>query len=370
MIRRRCFRILAISLIILGISACYKTKSTSDKPELYMNNSSIKREEPFKVRRFKAISSPGNPLNAVSYGCYRKGQAPWGEGPTKNQIRDDLGIINRYWDMIRVYNADDTTERILQVIREENLPIKVMLGIWLENETNEAMEDVNKTNLLKGIELANQYNDIVNAVNVGNETQVYWSGHKISSTKLINYIRFVRNQIGQPVSTADDYNFWNKEDSNAIEEEVDFIVTHIYPLWNSKNLDESIEWLTREINNVMNLHSDKQVVIGEIGWATRYNPDKKGPGEQGTLVKGEVSINAQERFLLLLSAWVSSTNITTYLFEVFDESWKGGAEQTGANEIEKNWGVFYENREPKQSFINHQAQTNKRTSKEALRRRK
>jgi exo-beta-1,3-glucanase (GH17 family) len=100
------------------------------------------------------------------------------------------------------------------------------------------------------------------------------------------------------------------------------------------------------------MHPNKLVIIGETGWATKYNPDKKGPGEQGSLVKGEVSLKAQEIFLSQMHQWINKNKVTTFWFEAFDEPWKGGGAQSGPNEIEKNWGLFYENRTPKPSFVN------------------
>ena len=86
---------------------------------------------------------------------------------------------------------------------------------------------------------------------------------------------------------------------------------------------------------------------------TTYLPDKTGPGEQGTLIKGEVSLDAQERYLIMHNEWVNEKKITTFLFEAFDESWKGGGENSDPHEIEKHWGVFYEDRTPKPSFQNY-----------------
>jgi exo-beta-1,3-glucanase (GH17 family) len=314
----------------------------------------IERSDPFLEREFSPYLDGSWIGRAVSYGCYREGQAPGVKGPSKEEILEDLNLISRHWNLIRVYNADDDTQRILEVIREHGLPLRMMLGIWLENETGRPeARAANIANVLRGIRLANAYRDIVIAVNVGNETQVYWSWHRMEGADLIRYLRAVRANTQVPVTTADDYNFWNKPESRALAEEVDFIVTHAYPLWNGKTLDEAIPWLDQTLAAVKAVHPAKQVILGEIGWATNYNPDKKGDGEQGTLVKGEVGEAAQESFLLRLDAWIERTRTATFLFEAFDEPWKGGGEASGPNEIEKNWGVFHADRTPKQSFINH-----------------
>jgi exo-beta-1,3-glucanase (GH17 family) len=257
--------------------------------------------------------------------------------------------------MIRVYGSDEDSERILKVIRENNLPIKVMLGVWLEDEIKSPDRKTKNINeVLNAIRLANEYTEIISAVNVGNETQVYWSAHKMETNSLIHYIRTVRNNTSVPVTTADDYNFWNKPISKSVSKEVDFIVVHIYPLWNGQTLENSINWMNNIfLNEIKKSHPEKTLVLGEIGWATNYDSTRTGDGQQGSLIKGEVSYAAQEKFLIGLSEWIDKNKVTTFLFEAFDEPWKGGGGDSSPNEIEKHWGVFYENRTPKESFQNY-----------------
>jgi len=312
------------------------------------------RLEPFEYRMFYPYLSGKWIGNAVSYGCYREGQEPGKKGPTTEEVREDLKIIAKYWNLVRVYNADDDTERILQVIHDERLPIRMMLGIWLENETNHLeQKQANIRNVLRGIELANRFEEIVMAISVGNETQVFWSGHRMEAEDLIRYIRAVRAHTHQPVTTADDYNFWNKMEAKRVAEEVDFLVTHIYPLWNGKTLDTAIGWMDSTFRDIRSKFPGQPIVLGETGWATDYNIEKKGAGEQGTLIKGEIGLAAQERYLQMHNDWVNATRVTTFLFEAFDEPWKGGGENSPPNEIEKHWGVFYQNRAPKESFENY-----------------
>lgn len=321
---------------------------------LLESDQAIEAEEPFIARDFN-LQPYGQKLGlAASYGCYREGQAPGIKGPSRAQILQDLRIIARYWNLIRVYNADDDTQRVLEVIRDFELPLKVMLGVWLENEEGRpAAKASNIANVLRGIALANEFPAQVAAVNVGNETQVYWSGHRLQRELLVNYLRAVRDYTSVPVTTADDYNFWNQAESLELARELDFIVIHAYPLWNGKTLDTAIPWLDATFRAAQQAHPGKLLVLGEVGWATAYDPGKKGDGEQGTLVKGEVSLAAQERFLSELSDWARNNAVTCFWFEVFDEPWKGGGKATAAYEIEKNWGLFYANRDPKPSFTSY-----------------
>lgn len=313
------------------------------------------RQDPFITREFNPYLNGKWVGNAISYGCYRKGQAPGVKGPSESEILQDLNIISNYWNLIRVYSSDEDSERMLELIRKNNLPIKVMMGVWLENETKiPQQKSENIKQVLNAIRLGNEYSDIISAISVGNETKVFWSAHRMETAHLINYIRAVRNNTSVPVTTADDYNFWNKPVSKSVSSEVDFIVVHIYPLWNGKTLENSIEWMGNIFfNEIKKFHPDKTLVLGEIGWATDYDSSRTGDGEQGSLIKGEVSYAAQEKFLIKLSEWSDQHKVTTFLFEAFDEPWKGGGEGSSAKEIEKHWGVFYESRTPKESFKNY-----------------
>ena len=54
-----------------------------------------------------------------------------------------------------------------------------------------------------------------------------------------------------------------------------------------------------------------------------------------------------------LHDWIVKNRVTTFLFEAFDEPWEGGGDSSDPDEVEKHWGVFYENRQPKPSFNNY-----------------
>lgn len=321
-----------------------------DKP-----GSSVIRQDPFVIRSFEPYLNGRWIGEAVSYGCYRSGQAPGVRGPSVAEIEEDLQIILCHWNLIRIYGSDEDSERILNVIRKRHFPLKVMLGVWLENETGHPeRREENIAQAFQCINLANEYADLIAAVCVGNETQVTWSAHRMDQQDLIKYIRFVRKNTDAPVTTADDYSFWITPDSKTVADEIDFIVTHLYSMWNGITLENAIEWMDKiYFQEVRAMHPDKAALIGEVGWATNLNARKTGPGEQASLIRGTADMASQEYYLIHLHNWITKTRVTTFLFEAFDEPWKGGGENSEPDEVEKHWGVYYENRQPKISFINY-----------------
>ena len=126
--------------------------------------------------------------NAISYSGYRAGQNPQlGRYPTQAQILEDFKILERNWKLIRLYGSDQHSQDVLEVIRRERIGLKVMLGIWLDGRAGR--EGENATQIGTGIRLANTYKDIVMAVSVGNEILVFWSDHKLTEERTIEYVR-------------------------------------------------------------------------------------------------------------------------------------------------------------------------------------
>lgn len=289
--------------------------------------------------------------NAVSYSPYRRNQSPWGPFPTSDQILEDLRLVARHWNLIRLYSSAPETERTLNVIRDHHLPLRVVLGAWISPETSGDARAANQREVASAIRLARAHPGIVIAVNVGNETQVHWSGHRTDPALLIAYIREARAAITQPVTTADDFRYWITPESRAVAGEIDFVMTHGYALWNGRSLEEAMTWTAGIYDSVCRMHPDRLVVIGETGWATSRDPWKKGPGGEGVIMKAEASLAAQLEYLRQHEDWVESRRVVTFLFEAFDERWKGGGPQGSLIEAEKHWGVFTDDRRPKPSYL-------------------
>ena len=301
---------------------------------------SIERESPFVVRPFSPIEKQFK-ANGISYGPYRLGQRPGGHEPSKKEIEQDLQILaGDKWEMIRTYGVEPFVELACQHIRDEKLPIKIMAGAWIATESDAAQKKNNENQIKKVIELANKYPDVVAAVNVGNETQVFWSFHKVKQQTLIKYIRQVRSKIKQPVTVADDFKFWTVDESKAVADEIDFIVAHMYAMWLGQQLEDAVPWTKKTYASVTKKHPGKKVIIGEAGWATK----KADHGDQGKLIKGQAGTEQQKIFFHAFRDWVKEEKIGYFYFEAFDEPWKGGND---ANEVEKHWGLFRVNRSRK-----------------------
>jgi exo-beta-1,3-glucanase (GH17 family) len=232
------------------------------------------------------------------------------------------------------------------VIAANNLPIRVMQGIWLDAHKT---EDENNAQVKQAIELANRFPEIVVAVNVGNEIFVDWSWHRLDDMdKVIGQIRQVRASIGQPVTVSDDYNFWNKPQAQKIADEIDFICLHAYAFWNNKTLDVAMDWTDSIYRDIQSRHPQHRIAYCETGWPTsRVYGD--GSYEGGLI--GKAGANEQEVFFDQYDPWVERNQVISFYFSSFDENWKGGFD--GANPMakaEKHWGLYHSDRSPKQAL--------------------
>ena len=275
--------------------------------------------------------------NAICYGPFRDGQRPGGENPTVEQLTEDLEIMTKHWSVIRMYGSRGSTEKILDIIDKNKIKLKIYLGAWIANESDSIASIENKKELDKAIELANKYPEIIEAVIIGNETQVFWTWNKVDLKIIKEYIIKVKSAVTQPVSTADDFNFWNTTEGAEIAEFVDFIFVHIHPLWAGLELDKAVD------SQIDTLFPNKQTIIGETGWATKVH----NKGEQSKLIKGIAGEKEQASYYKNINTWSKKNEVTIFFFEVFDENWKGGDHP---NEVEKHWGVYNANRIPKYIF--------------------
>jgi len=293
---------------------------------------------------------------AVAYSGFREGQHPdRGDGavnPSADEILEDLKLLAaQNFNLIRLYDSGENSLLTIRLIRQHRLPIKVMLGIWLEAEfsnhegcpwLDEPIPESslaantwrNAAELRRGIKLAQEFEDVVVAVNVGNEALVDWNDHMVPVEKVIAYVRLVKAAIDQPVTVAENYAWWIR-DGAALAAVVDFLGVHTYPEWEGKTIDEALAYTIENIEGVRAALPDKPIAILEAGWATVATEFGDRANEAN-----------QARYYLDLEKWAHDTNTTVFFFEAFDEPWKGDPDTPlGA---EKHWGLFNVDRTPKQ----------------------
>jgi exo-beta-1,3-glucanase (GH17 family) len=391
----RGLRFAAIAFLMLLLSSCGGGGTTSDKGAA--DTTTIKADGTVIVG-LRPLPDGFSEWKAVAYSPFRTSTsepARASEVITDAMVKQDLELLrDAGFGLIRVF-ASNKKEGItaLRVIKANSLPIKVMLGAYINSfeydpslsaSAKATIMQGNEEELARAVALANAYPDEVVAVSVGNETQVDWSFVKISSNQLAKYIAQVRKQIKQPVTTDDNYapfagKLPHHPAANQVTEvlaQIDFLSIHSYPSEDAlySNFDDTDPWpdwdwrqttvakadratammdaalamtqkqfsMARAFLNAKG-KSQMPIMIGETGWKAAM------PGSNGNNARYKFMANQanQKMYYLRLSDWASATKNGTgpkniVWFEAFDEIWKGSDDK---------WGLFTKERTPRAAAL-------------------
>ena len=286
---------------------------------------------------------------AICYSGYREGQCPWGEMPTKEQIAEDLILLVREgYRYLRMYDPNDHARTVLELIRERNLPLLCLIGVdnlpevnnpdcpWdktiYSEEQLEANRHRNDGEVEKLIALVKEFPEEVVAVSVGNENTPDWGAKIVPEARLVLHARRLKEALGKPVTFCEGASDWLR--LNALVKEVDFLGIHSYPLHYGTAPEQALEVNQKDFAKVSEAYPDKFVVFTELGWSTKARDDHK---------KDRASEAYQKKYISEITEWFAKDKIIGFIFEAFDEPWKGEAPDS----CERNWGLFYEDRTPK-----------------------
>lgn len=305
----------------------------------------------FGSRKSSALPTHGG---AICYSGYREGQSPNTQTyPSYEEILEDLRILSHHWRYLRVYDCSPHAQTLLEVIRREKLDFQVMLGLGLGAEMSnpncpwggEYPDDVlaanrraNAEEVRRLIGLANRYRREVFSVSIGNEASVEWNDHMAPVESLIAYARRIRRRIRQPVTFCENYVPWGDKLIPLVPE-LDFISVHTYPVWEYKTIEHALAYTKANYYSVARRYPDVPVIITEAGWTTASN----GRG----IEPDNASEALQAAYYEQLMAWTNEEQILCFVFEAFDEPWKGSPDPL---EPEKHWGLFTVDRKPKQAM--------------------
>jgi exo-beta-1,3-glucanase (GH17 family) len=291
------------------------------------------------------------PAKAICYSGFRDGQQPGGVCPSYDEVKDDLLMLQPHWQYLRMYDCDEHAKTVLEVIQNEKLDFKIMMGAYIEAEMNnfgcpwgggvyeeaqlERNQKKNDEKIERLIEWANTFPELIFSLSVGNEACVDWTDHYVPVSRVAEFAKKVKQQAKQPVTFCENYVPWLNK-LKPLAAVVDFISIHTYPVWEYKHIHEAIEYTKDNFEAVAKIYPGKPIAITEAGWATNSN----GRGIHPEHVNEE----NQKIYYEDLMEWSAKNNILTFFFEAFDEPWKGSSHPL---EPEKHWGVFKTDRTPK-----------------------
>jgi len=267
----------------------------------------------------------GEKLYCLSYAPFRGTQTPF--DPTTfipaAQIEEDLALLARITDCVRIYSADQGLEQVAGIAAKFGL--KVLQGFWVSNDPAK-----NRVQLETTVALANRYPGTIRAVIVGNEVLLRGD---LSATELAAMIRAVKARVRVPVTYADVWEFWLR--NRDVAAAVDYITIHILPYWEDFPIPASqaaahVDSIRRQL---VDAFAGKEVVIGEVGWPS-YGRMREGalpsPANQARVIQDVIALAIRD-------------NAHVNVIESFDQPWKRGLEGT----VGGHWGLIDDARHTK-----------------------
>ena len=275
-------------------------------------------------------------LDCISYTPFRGLQTPLDPATMipAAQIDDDLARLSEVTNCIRTYSVDFGLDQIAGIAAKYDL--KVMQGLWLSSHPAK-----NNYQIETAIALANRYPGTIQSVVVGNE--VLLRG-EMAPAELIKTIRSVKARVHVPVTYADVWEFWLR--NNDVASAVDFVTIHILPYWedypvSARRAAAHVDTIHRQ---VVDAFPGKEILIGEVGWPSA------GRMRAGALP----SLVNQAKVIQDVLALSKRENFHVNIIEAFDQPWKRALEGT----VGGHWGLLDgDSRAPKfgwsQAVSNH-----------------
>lgn len=338
----------------------------------------------------------GNPdYQAISYGAFRSTTREEATVPSVAEIKEDMLLLQAMGiKVLRTYNTQgfSDTANLLEAIdqlmaADADFEMYVMLGVWVQAQgsytdfVDNSSEDavMNRAEMDKAIEMAQNYPEIIKVIAVGNEAMVEWQAHDIPVSVVLGYVNELQGLKADGtipadiwITSSDNQAVWSGtdprvsgqlDDLNALIAAVDYISLHTYPFHDTHHVPDFWEVpanqaaltdqqkidaaMVRSLNRVkeqyaaaqaymLKLGINKPIHIGETGWATVGSPGGEDFSPSGSAAADEYK---QKAAYDALRAWSNEFGASVFFFEAFDEQWKAGTENP-ATHPEKHFGLI------------------------------
>ncbi len=246
---------------------------------------------------------------------------------TPEQIDRDLKQLSRVTGHIRTYTVDNGMDKVPEIARGYGMTVS--MGIWISPDLAKNDQQID---LAIKTALANRR--VIDRVIVGNETQLF--GY-VSQEQLGAYLDRVRAALPAriKVTTAEPWSTWVVVPEVA--KHVDIIFVHLLPYWEGTHITAATHFVGKAFDIMQQTFPGKPIIIGEAGW----------PSEGNTRGAAQASLSNEAYFIRNFVQYAQEKGYDYYLFEGFDEPWKGSAIE-GA--VGAYWGLFDATGHPKFGF--------------------
>jgi exo-beta-1,3-glucanase (GH17 family) len=326
----------------------------------------------------RPLSADFTTRKAVNYSPYRTDNRDT-EVVTRDNLLEDLGLLAQGgFTLLRTFDSSDAVARqLLEIIRDNQLNIKVQLGIFIAPTTTsgadlEANLAFNSAEVARGIALANEFPGVVIAVSVGNEVLAFG---RSTPAEMAEYLAQVRGSIQQPLTTNDVWDAFAPVPGRAgmspnVINLLDYVSMHSYPIlyatpnsnspWDYEQqgvpeaqraaamMDAAVQ-VVKDNHAAVRKHLEGlglrtlPIVVGESGWkavATK-SANQIAADEPSQFIHLAHPVN-QKMYLDRMNAWIEAERaaggpLSFFYFQAFDEPWKAVVDP---NFNDDTWGLF------------------------------
>ncbi|MBQ7433026.1 MAG: hypothetical protein IJV50_06160 [Lachnospiraceae bacterium] len=180
--------------------------------------------------------------------------------------------------------------------------------------------------------MAKEFDEEIVAVSIGNENTPSWGAHTVPVERLMAHARRLKETLNKPVTFCEGAFEWPH--LQKLGEELDFISVHSYPYHYGDAIENALAVNQKQYAEMQKQFPDKQIIFTEVGWSTNTTDPA---------AKSRANVENQKTYVTALNHWIESHRIIAFLFEAFDEPWKGRNEEAS----ECNWGLYTVDRKKK-----------------------
>lgn len=288
-----------------------------------------------------ACTGDCKPFTVICYTGYRDGQMPTGmpgvNEPTLQQVTEDLTILAQYTHGIRTYGSNPQLHDggIVPGVTD-SLKLNLHMGIWLDDSYS---DEVNMKALYDALVVVAAGHTSIKSLVVGNEyllrVRQSKGDTKKAEARLVSYINYVRSKApaNLSVTTGESYPDWLNA-SDAMFKAVDIVTWHVHPWWEQIPIGGAATQVQAAHEKILakmkGYGITKPERLGETGypWGQDNGPAK------GTEAN-------QAKYLHDLNQYSLKSGLEYWVFEGFDEAWKGAEGGVGAQ-----WGMWTTVRKP------------------------
>ncbi|KAJ2781501.1 glycoside hydrolase 3 protein [Coemansia javaensis] len=262
--------------------------------------------------------------------AYNPKQLATGACPTVDTVRDDLAVLAKYTNEVRIYSVRDCNQGEPVLRAMEGTGWKVQLGLWINKNDTVYESDRDELLRLAGVF---DFKKHVTAVIVGNEAVYRKEQTQDQVAAKVRDTRAALDRAGLgsiPVTTSETWPSYGP----ALIDAVDYVNMHAFPFWEGVSIDGAQAKAFEHIYDLQRAAGGKTVVVGETGW-----PDAGGDYDAAV-----PSLANEQRYMREFICRANLEKIRYTWFSAFDEAWKP---VTNASSVESHWGILRGDKSPK-----------------------